>query len=295
MAARFLRLLLIAPVICLEASLSGCSSLFFFPDRSQYLTPDRLNLDYRDLYLESVDGEKLHAWWLPAQGEADGTVYFLHGNAGNISSHIFAVDWLPAEGYNVLLLDYRGFGKSTGSPDLEGALTDAETGLRWLAAHHGDQPIVMIGQSLGGGLAMPLAQQWGERNEQPALAGLVLDSTFTGFRRIAREKLSDLWLTWPLQVPLSWTIPDEYEGIDRIAAISPVPLLIFHSVRDGVVPYHHGTELFTAASEPKQFQQTDLPHGSTFVLPAYRADLLDFLGKVTGTPRTDSADSNHYP
>ncbi|MGP4843689.1 alpha/beta hydrolase [Marinobacter sp. 1Y8] len=267
-----------ALVIALSALLSGCSGLFFFPDQNVYITPDRLNLTFDDVYLDTPDGERLHGWWLPANGDdkAKGTVYYLHGNAQNISSHVLNVAWLPERGYNVFLIDYRGFGQSTGSPDIEGVLHDVESGMRWLTAHH-TGPYFLLGQSLGGGLGIMLASEWTRRDEQPPLSAVIIDSSFSGFRAIAREKLDSFWLTWPFQVPLSWTIPDEYEGTDHIRNISPVPLLIVHSIRDGIIPFHNGFELYDAASDPKDFLRTDTPHAATFVIPAYRDDAIKFL------------------
>lgn len=256
-----------------------CSSVFFYPDQVTYITPDRLNLDYEDVFVETPDGETLHGWWLPANSEPKGTVYFLHGNAQNISSHIMNVAWLPERHYNVFLIDYRGYGRSTGSPDIEGTLHDAETGLRWLVGQQDVQnrPLFLLGQSLGGALGTALASEWVQRNEQPPLDGVILDGTFSGFRAIAREKLGDFWLTWPLQVPLSWTITDEYEAHERIGDISPVPVMVIHSVRDGIIPFHHGERLYEAAAEPKSFLQTDTPHASTFVIPGYQEEVLEFM------------------
>ncbi len=272
-------------LLCAVFLQTGCSGVFFFPDSVTYVTPDRLNLEYKDIYLETADGETLHGWWLPAQDpeSAKGTVYFLHGNAQNISSHIFNVAWLPAEGYNIFTLDYRGYGRSTGAPDIEGALHDVETGMRWLSSQPEvrDGPVFLLGQSLGGALGIPLAGEWVKRGEEPGLDGVILDGTFSGFRGIAREKLGSVWLTWLLQIPLSWTIPAEYEGIDYIDDISPVPVMVIHSVRDGIIPFHHGKDLYEAAEEPKEFLQTDTPHASTFVIPAYKKSLLNFLSGAT--------------
>ncbi|WP_336365860.1 alpha/beta hydrolase [Marinobacter sp. C2H3] len=296
LAARLAAILCVATLALLQG---GCSSLFFYPDQVTYVTPDRLNLDYQDVYLDTPDGERLHGWWLPAEGvtndaspsdnkavggdgEALGTVYYLHGNAQNISSHILNVAWLPEAGYNVFTLDYRGYGKSTGAPDIIGALTDAEVGLRWLAQRPdaGNTPLFLLGQSLGGGLAIPLASEWQQRGERPPLTAAIFDSTFAGFRDIARQKLDSFWLTWPFQVPLSWTIPDDYEGVDRIAGISPVPVMIIHSVRDGIVPFMNGVRLYEAANEPKRFLRTDTPHAATFVIPAYREAVLGFMAEA---------------
>ena len=258
---------------------TGCSSVFFYPDQVTYITPDRLNLEFEDVFVETPDGETLHGWWLPASSEPKGTVYFLHGNAQNISSHIMNVAWLPERRYNVFLIDYRGYGRSTGAPDIEGTLHDAETGLRWLVDQPDvqSQPLFLLGQSLGGALGTALASEWVKRDEQPPLDGVILDGTFSGFRAIAREKLGDFWLTWPLQVPLSWTITDEYEAYERIGDISPVPVMVIHSVRDGIIPFHHGERLYEAAEEPKTFLQTDTPHASTFVIPGYQDEVLEFM------------------
>lgn len=279
MEARIPRLLLIAPLACLGLLLGGCTSLFFFPDQQVYITPDRLELAYEDVWIDTPDGETLHAWWLPAEGKPRGHVYFLHGNAQNISSHILNVAWLPEAGYNVLLLDYRGYGQSTGAPDLEGALHDVETGLRWLGHQKETEelPLFLLGQSLGGALAITLASEWVPRGEQPPLTAVMVDSTFSGFRAIAREKLDGFWLTWPFQIPLSWTVTDGYEGVDLIGRISPVPVLVIHSVRDGIIPFHHGTELYDAAEKPKDFLSTDMPHAGAFMLPEYQEAVLRFM------------------
>ncbi|HCL38364.1 MULTISPECIES: alpha/beta hydrolase [Marinobacter] len=262
---------------------TGCSSVFFYPDNATYITPDRLNLEYEDIYLKTADGETLHGWWLPALTDepAKGTIYFLHGNAQNVSAHILNAAWLPEQGYNVFTIDYRGYGQSTGAPDIEGALHDVETGLRWLAQRRADSehPLYILGQSLGGALGIALASEWVQRDEQPELNGIILDGTFSGFRYIAREKLDLFWLTWPFQYPLSWTIPDDYEGTDRIAGVSPVPVMIIHSVRDGIIPFEHGVRLYEAAEQPKEFLQTDTPHAATFVIPAYREAVLEFMEK----------------
>ncbi|MFE8070737.1 alpha/beta hydrolase [Marinobacteraceae bacterium S3BR75-40.1] len=254
--------------------LSGCSNMFFYPSDTRYVTPDQLNLDFEEVLLDSTDGERLYGWWLPAEGDAKGTVYYLHGNAQNISAHIINVSWLPREHYNVFLIDYRGFGYSTGDPDLEGALLDARAGLEWTRKRAGDQPLFVLGQSLGGALAIvTLGQQ-----DAPTTNGLIVDGALSGFRDIAREKLDGSWLTWPFQTPLSWTIPDDYEPVDYIDRIHQ-PLLVIHSRRDPVVPYHHGVRLYDAASKPKRFIATQTPHAATFIVPEYREAVLDFMAK----------------
>jgi fermentation-respiration switch protein FrsA (DUF1100 family) len=264
-------------MLLLIFGLSGCSGLFFFPDSTTYITPDRLDLEYEDVWLDTPDGERLHGWFIPAKGEVRGSVYFLHGNAQNISAHLLNVAWLPEQGYNLFMPDYRGYGRSSGTPDLDGAVLDAKAGLSWLARNHPEQPVILLGQSLGGALALVLASDWTGRAEQPPLHAVIVDGAFSGFRSIAQEKLADFWLTWPLQLPLSLTIPDQYDGVQYIAGISPTPLLIIHSARDGIIPYSHALRLLEAAGPPSKLLTTDTPHTATFLIPAYRRALLDFI------------------
>ena len=117
--------LLLAFLLLTVTGATGCSSIFFFPQKQHLQTPDLLGLDYEDIYLTSADETTLHGWWLKAQKPVKGTVYFLHGNAENISTHIRNIAWLPEYGYQVFLIDYRGFGLSGGKPTLPGALPSA--------------------------------------------------------------------------------------------------------------------------------------------------------------------------
>ena len=242
------RLLLIG---LLSAGLLGCNGMFFFPYRAQALSPEQLGLKYEDVDFPANDGTRLHAWFLPASGTALGTILFLHGNAENISTHIMSVRWLPAQGFNVFLLDYRGYGASEGEPSVEGAQEDVNAALRTLLSRRDVNPdrIVVFGQSLGGSIAVYNVAHSPYRRHVRAL---VVESAFASYRAIAREKLAAFWLTWPLQYPLSWTVSDEYSPSKAVAGISPIPFLIIHGDRDPIVPLHHGQRLYELAREPKQ-------------------------------------------
>lgn len=235
--------------ICLIAQ--GCTNLFFVPMRPHVLTPEAANLEYEDMYIESSDGVILHAWFLPAITEAKGTVFFLHGNAQNISTHLGSVYWLPAEGFNVLIWDYRGFGKSAGEPSFPGVIYDVESALSALIERRDIDPskVIVFGQSLGGALAIYAVAHSAHRDN---IKAVIIDSAFSGYRAIAREKLSDIWLTWPLQWPLSLLFMDSYNPLESIAVVSPLPTLFIYSENDKVIPAHHGELLFKAAKEPKE-------------------------------------------
>jgi uncharacterized protein len=231
--------------------LGGCTSVFFQPTREWVRTPTDIGLAFEDVRIDSGDGSTVSAWFLPAQQKAIGTLLFLHGNAQNISTHIGAVRWLPAQGFNVLLLDYRGYGASQGQPSIEAAQEDIDAAMRHLLAR-GDidaDRIVVFGQSLGGALALHYVANSSHRAR---IRGVVIDSAFTGYRDIFREKLRGMWLTWPLAWPLGFTVSGGFRPIDAAPRVAPIPLLFIHGDRDVVVPPHHTQALFEAAQQPKE-------------------------------------------
>ena len=230
--------------------LTGCTSVFLQPDRVPYFADRPLGTPYEDVWIAAPDGQKLHALYLPAHGRARATVLYLHGNAENLSSHVRAVGWLPAEGYSVLALDYRGYGRSPGKASIRGVHEDAAVALAWLAAQRGgaDMPVIVYGQSLGASIAIRSVASSPFRD---TVTAVVAESPFASYRGIAREKLSQVWLTWPLQWPLSLLISDRYAAIDVVNQLSPIPLLLIHGAHDLVVDVRHSQRLYAAAEPPK--------------------------------------------
>ena len=268
----------------LSAALAGCNGMFFFPYRTQVLSPDELGLKYEDVYFPARDGTRLHAWFLPAESRPRGTILFLHGNAENISTHIMSVRWLPAQGFNVFLPDYRGYGTSAGTPSVEGVQDDVNSALRTLLARPDVDPdrLVVFGQSLGGAIAIYNVAHSPYRRH---IRGLAVESAFASYRGIAREKLAAFWLTWPLQYPLSWLVSDRYSPAAAVAGISPIPLLIIQGDHDPIVPVGHGRRLFALAREPKQLWI--VPGGGhiqAFRYQAYRDRFVIWLKRVLSAP-----------
>jgi fermentation-respiration switch protein FrsA (DUF1100 family) len=241
-------LLLIAGMMLV---LAGCNGMFFFPYRTQVRSPDQLGLKYEDVYFPARDGTRLHAWFLPGTARVQGTILFLHGNAENISTHIMSVQWLPAQGFNVFLPDYRGYGASAGEPSVEGVQDDVDSALRTLLARPDVEPdrLVVFGQSLGGAIAIYNVAHSPSRRH---IRGLAVESAFSSYRGIAREKLGAFWLTWPLQYPLSWLVSDRYSPADAVAEISPIPLIIIQGDHDPIVTVGHARRLYELAREPKE-------------------------------------------
>jgi fermentation-respiration switch protein FrsA (DUF1100 family) len=257
--------------------LGGCTSTFFQPDRRLVATPAALGVDYQSMTLHAADGTELFAWFLPARGRVLANVLFLHGNAENISTHFANVAWLPADGFNVLALDYRGYGGSAGAPTLAGVQLDIEAGMRGLLARpeaHG-APVVVLGQSLGAALAIYYVAHSAERAR---ICTLVADSAFADFRRIASEKLAAFPLTWPLQWLPALTVDNDYSPERSVRDVAPIALLLLHGEADEVVPPEHSRRLFALAQQPKTLWLfPGVGHIGAMRDPAVRTRLSRFL------------------
>ena len=157
--------------------------MVFHPTRGVDLRPEQVGLVGEEVFLETQDGVRIHGFWLPAEG-ATRALLFLHGNAGNASHRLPNAAELVALGTSVLLLDYRGYGLSEGTPSEAGTYLDAQAGLAHLVTERGfaENRIFVFGRSLGGAVAVDLVQ---DRD----LAGLILESTFTSLPDMARSLL----------------------------------------------------------------------------------------------------------
>ncbi len=236
--------------LLLAAALGACTPVFFQPNKLVFTTPGQYGIDYQPVEMQAADGTALFAWFLPARGEARGTVLYLHGNAQNISAHFPNVAWMPAAGFNVLAMDYRGYGGSDGQPSLAGVQLDIDAGMRTLLERPDVDPgrIILFGQSLGGALAIYYAARGEHRGK---LRAVIADSAFSDYRLVAREKMAAFFVTWPFQWLPDYTVDNSYAPIDAVAEVSPVPLLLIHGEADGVVPAHHSQRLLEQASGPK--------------------------------------------
>ena len=256
---------------------SGCTQTFFQPERALIQTPERAGLRYETVKLRAADGVELFAWFLPARGTPQATVLFLHGNAENISTHFFNVAWMPSEGFNVLALDYRGYGGSGGTPSLAGVQLDIDAALEALLRRPDvdRRRIVLFGQSLGGALAIHYAARGKQRD---ALRAAIADSAFADYRAIVKEKLAGFFLTWPFQWLPALTVDNDYAPLASVRAVSPLPLLLIHGERDGIVPVHHSKRLYDAATEPKELWLVpEAGHIQSVGDPALRRRLTEFI------------------
>lgn len=257
--------------------LSGCSSLLFYPSKNLLDSPEVTSYHPTDVYFNTPDGLTLHGWFFRADNKPHGSIFFLHGNAENLSTHIYNVLWLVKAGFNIFIFDYRGYGRSEGRPTLAGVHRDAESAFEALLAlpEVDKNRVAILGQSIGGAIAIYAVANSPHRDYVKAL---IVDSTLSSYRLIAREKLGQVFITRPLKYPLSYLFGDEFSPARWIEKISPIPLLIIHGQHDPVVPAHHSQILYEAALEPKVLWRSILPgHTIAFREEQVRKDLIAFL------------------
>lgn len=245
-------------------------TLAYYPQigREIHSTPRQHGMDYEALTLETADGERLDAWFVPAP-QARGVVLFLHGNAGNMSQRMDSIAMFHRLGYSVLIFDYRGYGRSSGKPSEAGLYRDAEAAWAHLTRQRGIAParIVLFGESLGGAVAAWLAAQ---QVPQVRPGALVLSSVFTS----APDLAADLY-PW---LPARWLARMRYDTAAALAQ-TRCPVLIAHSPDDEIVPFRHGQRLFETASELKVFLPLAGGHndGFIFMRPQWVETLDGFL------------------
>ncbi len=230
------------------------SRLIYFPNipgRALTATPAEIGLDFEEVRITTADRNELHGWYV-ASGAGAPTVLFCHGNAGNISHRL---DWLEIfhdMGLAVFLFDYRGFGRSSGTPDEQGTYLDAQAAWDYLTntKRHSPRSIVIVGESLGGPIAANLA-----KDVSPG--ALVLASTFTS----APDLAGNFYWYFPVRLLSRFHYPTA-EYVARVHA----PTLVIHSRTDDIVPFSHAEAIFRRANEPKQLLEIHGDHNSALLV-----------------------------
>lgn len=225
------------------------NSMIFFPAPypAGEWEPERLGVQAEDFSFRAADGPLLHGWWFPALGAATEqdadreppVLLWAHGNGGNLTSRAVHAGALAQQGLEVFIFDYRGYGKSEGSPDEQGIYRDAEAAYAFLTVDRGVSPerIVLLGRSLGSAPAARLATRVPH-------AGIVLVSPLPSAKRMARRMFGGL--------PVDFLIRSRFPVIDWVTR-RDTPLLVMHGDRDQVIPISFGREVFEAAADPKEF------------------------------------------
>ncbi|OCK82471.1 BEM46 family protein [Lepidopterella palustris CBS 459.81] len=240
--------------------------------------------DFEELMIPTPDGESLNAFFIRPSNKQlarNTTILMFHGNAGNIGYRLPIARVIEEEmGCNVLLLQYRGYGLSTGSPNEKGLMIDAQTGLDYIRqrAELRGTRIVLYGQSIGGAVSIGLAA----RNlKQGDIAGMILENTFLSIRKLIPSAFPPARYLAPLCHQI-W--PSE----ETLPQITDIPILFLSGLQDEIVPPSHMVQLFNVCRAKTKIWH-ELPTGShndTVAEPGYFDTINEFLQQhVTGNPR----------
>lgn len=232
----------------------------YYPTREIVSTP---RVVYEDVDFEAADGTRLHGWFIPAPGRS--VLIVSHGNAGNIGHRASMADFLHEElQVSVFLYDYRGYGRSEGTPSEDGTYADIRGAYaRMQSLGYGARDIFLLGQSLGTAVSVDLAAEL-------EVGGVILEAPFTSVAGVARSLF---------YVPLDWLLGTQYDSLEKIARVR-APIAIVHARDDPIVAFDLGSALFDAAPEPKRFFAVDgeVHEGATMALGLGRLrELKDFV------------------
>lgn len=210
----------------------------FFPVKPLAFSPREWGMDFEDVYFKTSDGVKLNAWFIKA-GQNSPVVLWFHGNAGNIADRVENAKLLSDRGISLLMVDYRGYGKSEGMPSEEGIYADGQAAYDYLVSGGGvaADNLIIFGRSLGTSVAVHVASK-------KECAGVILESAITNMADMAR-------VHYPV-VPGLGSLKNKFDSIGRIASVS-APILFTHGDADEIVPYEFGRRLFEATKAEKEF------------------------------------------
>ncbi len=263
-------LVLLGAGILLSGGCSSARRLVFHPDPVLHANAADLHRPFEEVFLTTGDGVRLHGWFFPAAvnpSRPRQVILFCHGNAGNLSHRLPHFQILLETGASVFAFDYRGYGRSTGTPGELGTYLDAQVAYQWLR-NKGFAPreIVAMGESLGGGVACELACR-------ESLGGLILQSTFTSVPDVAAETVP--WF------PVRWFLGTHYNTHQKLPGVK-IPVLILHSRGDRMIPFHHAERNYAAANQPKYFAELAGDHNETLIAgrERYREAVGKFLAQT---------------
>ncbi|MCF7875167.1 MAG: alpha/beta hydrolase [Candidatus Omnitrophica bacterium] len=238
----------------------------FFPVEVVGSTPEDFGLSFEDVSIKTADNLKLNGWFIPNQPDSC-VLLFLHGNGGNISHRLHKIGLLYDLGLTIFIIDYRGYGKSQGSPDVAGIYRDAQASLNYLTGKRNIEAgkIIVYGESLGTALAVNLAAN-------NKVGGIILEGAFSSGKDMAK-------LIYPY-FP-SFILPNIFESSKDIERVNE-PKLFIHSKTDEIVPVRLAKELYKKAPQPKKFIEIVGGHNTAYLdrKDKYLSALDNFIEKI---------------
>ncbi len=243
------------------------------PGRALTATPGDIGLEYEDVSLTTSDDERLHGWYVPAT-DRRGVVLFFHGNAGNISHRLDSIGIFHQLGLDTLIIDYRGYGQSTGKTNEQGTYLDAQAAWSYLVDERGipADRIIIFGRSLGGAVGAWLGAQPDMKNGP---AAVIIESSFTSGVDMARQ----LYPFLPAQLITRLRYP-AVEYASRLQC----PVLVVHSRDDEIIPFAMGQSIYAAVKQRKSFLELRGDHNNGFYISRhdYVTGLDGFIESVLG-------------
>jgi len=247
-------------------------SMIFLPSDEMLATPADWGLRYDDVWLESQQ-HKIHGWWIAGDPQPSAlhrkTLLYFHGNASNISTRRESIEEFHQLGFDQLIIDYSGYGRSEGTASEHAMYADAHAAWRYVRQEKNLAPgdIIIFGRSLGGAVAMELAASLAPPEQA---AALILESTFTSARDMAKRVV-------PLISPLIYQ-RFRFDTLGKIKRYNG-PLLLIHSREDEIIPFEMGERLYAAANQNKRFVAIDGDHNSGFLqhIEQHKQELLAFV------------------
>lgn len=226
-------------------------AIIFHPRKRLQVDPGIIGLSFHDIWLRTTDDVGIHGWYIPS-GIQGRSLLFFHGNAGNIAHRLDSIKIFHDLGLNILIIDYRGYGKSQGKPSEKGLYLDGYAAWNYLTDEL-DVPsrdIIVFGRSLGGSVAMDLASR-------SSPGGLILESSFSSLLEVGKKHFPFL--------PVKWILRHVFDISDKIKLID-CPVLVIHSLYDEIIPFSSGEMLFSGLREPKTFLEIEGDHNTGFLL-----------------------------
>lgn len=206
-----------------------------YPAQAVSTTPEQAGLpDMVEGAVTTADNYRLRYWFAPPRDSGRPVVVLFHGNASCMASRAQTARTLLDKGYGVLLASYRGYDGNPGAPSEQGLYKDARAQLDYVKGQ--GYPLVLIGQSLGSGIAVQMATEYPVR-------ALVLETPYTSMADTAA-------FHYPF-VPVRWLLLDRYDSLSKMAQVK-APVLVIQGTADEVIPQQLGQRLFEAASQPKE-------------------------------------------
>ncbi len=250
--------------------------LLYKPSHELQTTPESHNLNYEEVWIPAIahPQEHLHSWWIPKEKNRVGTLIYFHGAGLNIGYNVTQVHWLRQLGFDVLLVEYRGYGLSEGGfPTEQSFYEDAEAALRYVTQNQRipTDEILVYGHSLGGAISIDLA------TKHPDLAGIIVQNSFTSMAEMVARSTYARWF------PVQAILHQRFESLQKVSQLQ-TPILLIHTTGDPMIPFQMSQRLYHEARAPKELilVKSDVHHnaGAEFKTPEHLDKIKTFAIKA---------------